>query len=416
MFEQAAVFERGIGEVTDVVEKELFLLAPREEDGERWALRPEPTAGLVRAYVQHGMQTWPQPVKLTMIGPMFRYDRPQAGRYRQFWQFDVEVDRRSGTRDRCGDHRAGRTLLPRGGPAGRLIQLNSIGDPACRPGLHRGAHRVLPGACRGAAAARARAPGAEPAADPRFEGRGGRGAERGRAAIDRPAVRRVRRALRGRPRAPRRARRRVPARAAPRPRARLLHAHGVRGLPRGRDRPAIGDRRRRALRRARGAARRAPDARHRVRDRARSGAARGRGAGGRGRRRTLGSRTGADRGRRRDGPRRHADAPANRDRAARGRACREGGPGLTQARQAARGRRPRPGALRGHHRRRAPGGDVQLRDLEAGTQRAVPAANLARELERATKSHRHGVAPDETNSRHRDPGRTCRTAGRVTSR
>ena len=83
LFEQVAVFERGIGEVTDVVEKELFLLAPREEDGERWALRPEPTAGIVRAYIQHGMQTWPQPVKVTMTGSMFRYDRPQAGRYRR---------------------------------------------------------------------------------------------------------------------------------------------------------------------------------------------------------------------------------------------------------------------------------------------------------------------------------------------
>ena len=91
LFEQTDVFERGIGEVTDVVEKELFRLAPRTEDGESWALRPEPTAGIVRAYVQHGMQTWPQPVKLTQTGPMFRYDRPQAGRYRQFWQFDVEA-------------------------------------------------------------------------------------------------------------------------------------------------------------------------------------------------------------------------------------------------------------------------------------------------------------------------------------
>src|SRR5690349_2717130 len=91
LFEQTAVFERGVGEVTDVVEKELFRLAPRTEDGEAWALRPEPTAGIVRAYVQHGMQTWPQPVKLVLIGPMFRYDRPQAGRYREFWQFDVEA-------------------------------------------------------------------------------------------------------------------------------------------------------------------------------------------------------------------------------------------------------------------------------------------------------------------------------------
>ena len=93
LFEQADVFERGVGAVTDVVEKELFRVSAGRGDTERerWALRPEPTAGMVRAYVQHGMQTLPQPVKLTLIGPMFRYDRPQAGRYRQFWQFDVEA-------------------------------------------------------------------------------------------------------------------------------------------------------------------------------------------------------------------------------------------------------------------------------------------------------------------------------------
>ena len=62
LFEQTAVFERGIGDATDVVEKELFRLAPRTDEGESWSLRPEPTAGIVRAYIQHGMQTWPQPV------------------------------------------------------------------------------------------------------------------------------------------------------------------------------------------------------------------------------------------------------------------------------------------------------------------------------------------------------------------
>src|SRR5512147_1688046 len=58
LFEQTAVFERGVGEVTDIVEKELFRLGPRTDEGEAWSLRPEPTAGIVRAYVQHGMQTW----------------------------------------------------------------------------------------------------------------------------------------------------------------------------------------------------------------------------------------------------------------------------------------------------------------------------------------------------------------------
>jgi len=122
LFELSDVFERGVGKVTDIVEKELFRLAPRTEESESWSLRPEPTAGIVRAYVQHGMQTWPPPVKLTMTGPMFRYDRPQAGRYRQFWQFDVEA---------IGDP----------GPAvdAEIIELgmrfyrDSIGDPACRP-------------------------------------------------------------------------------------------------------------------------------------------------------------------------------------------------------------------------------------------------------------------------------------------
>ena len=133
IFEQTAVFERGIGEVTDVVEKELFRIVPRSEDGESWALRPEPTAGIVRAYVQHGMQTWPQPVKLTMTGPMFRYDRPQAGRYRQFWQFDVEAIGEPGPAiDAEIIELAARFYRDAGIPAFEVL-LNSVGDPACRP-------------------------------------------------------------------------------------------------------------------------------------------------------------------------------------------------------------------------------------------------------------------------------------------
>jgi histidyl-tRNA synthetase len=133
LFEQAAVFERGIGEVTDVVEKELFLLAAREDDGERWALRPEPTAGIVRAYVEHGMQTWPQPVKVTTTGSMFRYDRPQAGRYRQFWQFDVEAIGDPGPAiDAEIIELAARFYRDAGLPAVTIL-LNSIGDANCRP-------------------------------------------------------------------------------------------------------------------------------------------------------------------------------------------------------------------------------------------------------------------------------------------
>ena len=133
LFELTDVFERGVGEVTDIVEKELFRLAPRTEDGEAWSLRPEPTAGIVRAYVQHGMQTWPQPVKLVEIGSMFRYDRPQAGRYRQFTQFDVEAIGDAGPAIDAEIIELGIRFYRDAGLAGVEVHLNSIGDGACRP-------------------------------------------------------------------------------------------------------------------------------------------------------------------------------------------------------------------------------------------------------------------------------------------
>jgi len=133
LFEQTAVFERGIGDATDVVEKELFRLAPRTEEGESWALRPEPTAGIVRAYIQHGMQTWPQPVKLMLIGPMFRYDRPQAGRYREFWQFDIEAIGDPGPAVDAEIIELADRFYREAGIADPVIFLNSIGDGACRP-------------------------------------------------------------------------------------------------------------------------------------------------------------------------------------------------------------------------------------------------------------------------------------------
>jgi histidyl-tRNA synthetase len=133
MFEQVAVFERGVGEVTDIIEKELFRIAPRSEEAEVWALRPEPTAGIVRAYVQHGMQTWPQPVKVYEIGPMFRYDRPQAGRYRQFWQFDVEAIGDAGPAVDAEIIELGLRYYRGAGVEGVEVLLNSIGDGVCRP-------------------------------------------------------------------------------------------------------------------------------------------------------------------------------------------------------------------------------------------------------------------------------------------
>lgn len=134
LFESTAVFERGVGEVTDIVEKELFRLAPRTEESDALALRPEPTAGIVRAYIQHGMQTWPPPVKLSQVGPMFRYDRPQAGRYRQFWQFDIEAIGDPGPAIDAEIIELGVRFYRDAGLTEVEVLVNSIGDGACRPG------------------------------------------------------------------------------------------------------------------------------------------------------------------------------------------------------------------------------------------------------------------------------------------
>ncbi len=135
LFEQSAVFERGIGAVTDVVEKELFRVSPsRGDERERWALRPEATAGIVRAYIEHGMRTLPQPVKLSLFGPMFRYDRPQAGRYRQFWQWNIEAIGDPGPAVDAEIIELGLRFYREVGLPTVQVKLNSIGDAACRPG------------------------------------------------------------------------------------------------------------------------------------------------------------------------------------------------------------------------------------------------------------------------------------------
>ncbi|MGB4863614.1 MAG: histidine--tRNA ligase [Tepidiformaceae bacterium] len=88
-FEYAGVFEKGSGDTTDIVEKEMYTFEDR--GGEKLALTPEGTPAICRAYLEHGMASWPQPVRLYTTHQMFRYDRPQKGRYRQHTQFDCEV-------------------------------------------------------------------------------------------------------------------------------------------------------------------------------------------------------------------------------------------------------------------------------------------------------------------------------------
>ena len=89
VFESTELFERGVGAATDIVEKEMFSF--EDQGGRSLSLRPEGTAGVCRAYLEHGMHKLPQPVKLRYWGPFFRYEAPQAGRYRQFTQVGIEA-------------------------------------------------------------------------------------------------------------------------------------------------------------------------------------------------------------------------------------------------------------------------------------------------------------------------------------
>jgi histidyl-tRNA synthetase len=89
VFEDTELFARGVGEATDIVQKEMFTF--EDKAGRSLTLRPENTAGICRAYVEHGMHKLPQPVKVWSWGPFFRHEAPQAGRFRQFTQLDVEA-------------------------------------------------------------------------------------------------------------------------------------------------------------------------------------------------------------------------------------------------------------------------------------------------------------------------------------
>ncbi|HHX43506.1 MAG TPA: histidine--tRNA ligase [Chloroflexi bacterium] len=135
IFEETPLYVRGVGEGTDIVDKEMYSFI--DKGGRDITLRPEFTAGIVRAYVQHGMKTLPQPVKLYTLGPIFRYERVQAGRYRQHTQFDIEC---IGEQDPAVDLEVMSVaweLFSRIGFQGLNFQLNSTGCPKCRPNYLR---------------------------------------------------------------------------------------------------------------------------------------------------------------------------------------------------------------------------------------------------------------------------------------
>jgi len=130
IFEHTDLFARGVGASTDIVQKEMYTFD--DAGGRSLTLRPEGTAPVVRAYAEHGMQKAPQPVKLWYLGPFFRQEKPQAGRFRQFWQVGAEA---IGSDDPAVDAETIvllHTLIRELGVEGARLRLGSLGTPETR--------------------------------------------------------------------------------------------------------------------------------------------------------------------------------------------------------------------------------------------------------------------------------------------
>ena len=130
LLEMTDLFERGVGAGTDIVEKEMYTFQTRGKD--RVTLRPEFTAGIARAFIENGMARWPKPVKLFSTGSLFRYERPQEGRYREHHQIDVEA---LGGADPILDAQVillAHTIITKAGIKDPKLLINSIGCPNCR--------------------------------------------------------------------------------------------------------------------------------------------------------------------------------------------------------------------------------------------------------------------------------------------
>jgi histidyl-tRNA synthetase len=130
IMERTELYERATGRSTDIVSKEMYSFI--DKSGDRVSLRPEATPGLTRAYIEHGMINLPQPVKMFWFGPLFRHDKPQSGRYRQFHQFDLEI---FGEESPMADAQLifiAYTFFKEL-QIDTVVQINSIGCKECRP-------------------------------------------------------------------------------------------------------------------------------------------------------------------------------------------------------------------------------------------------------------------------------------------
>ncbi len=135
ILEHEETFTSAVGVGTDIVDKEMYTL--KTKGGDHLAMRPEHTAGLMRSYIEHGMNSQPQPVLMYHCGPVFRHDKPQKGRYRQFYQFDVDA---LGNEKSVVDALVIKTIytiLEEAGAKDMVVTINSIGDKDSRPAYLR---------------------------------------------------------------------------------------------------------------------------------------------------------------------------------------------------------------------------------------------------------------------------------------
>ena len=153
VLEFSDLFDKGTGSSTDIVQKQMYNL--KTEGGDSLTLRPEFTPSIARAYIQHGMVSWPKPVKLSAIGPLFRHERPQSGRFREFHQFEIDT---IGDKDAIMDSQVILIffkILQTLGVKDAGIHINSIGCARCKPSYkkalrdyYRGRERSLCKDCR----------------------------------------------------------------------------------------------------------------------------------------------------------------------------------------------------------------------------------------------------------------------------
>lgn len=130
LVEYANLFTRTVGEGTDIVEKEMYTFTTR--GGDKLALRPEMTAGIARSFIQHGMNVLPKPIKLFSMGQIYRYDRPQEGRYREHWQANFDIFGENNPIMDAHLIQLAHRLVTSLGLKNIQFQINSIGCPSCR--------------------------------------------------------------------------------------------------------------------------------------------------------------------------------------------------------------------------------------------------------------------------------------------